>query len=313
LGEKSEEPGTNGDLDLMQKSFPKCPICGQEGNYESTGVYSNFVKCRACKAKWKIRTKDKALKTLMLHELPKKGQALLNVYGINEPLFTVIGEHMDVSFWEKLKLSEKIDWQYFSSRVDPTISDLFVKKNKETVLHKWQGHHETLKAGSRHPIIIWRSGYLILTTQRILWIDRCFNGTWSIRISHKVGREIPLEHVKSISGESGDSVRWRNTESKPNDIVIVDNSGENVFTLGYAFIELIKDMTETAISSRCEEIEAEKKKERMHLAIDVSSLKSILDKGGVELQTLDCPECGAAIAFPKNGNHSTCAHCGKPT
>ena len=93
---------------------------------------------------------------------------------------------------------------------------------------------------------------------------------------------------------------------------IVDDDGENQFTLQYAPLELLKPMIESAIKMRTDEIEAERKKDKVHLMLDFSFLKTMMEKGGLVMQVLKCPECGATVEFPKSGNETKCNHCGKP-
>ncbi|MDI6847807.1 MAG: hypothetical protein QMD23_06750 [Candidatus Bathyarchaeia archaeon] len=92
---------------------------------------------------------------------------------------------------------------------------------------------------------------------------------------------------------------------------MVDSKGENTFNLQYAFLELFKPTIENAIAIRRKEIDVEKKKERLHVILDFSFLKTYMEKGSLVMQVLKCPECGATIEFPKSGSQTTCSHCGK--
>jgi ribosomal protein S27AE len=62
--------------------------------------------------------------------------------------------------------------------------------------------------------------------------------------------------------------------------------------------------------ARKRSIEAEKRKERIQIVLDFSSLKDYMIKGGLTLQSIKCPECGAPVKFPESGNQTKCAHCG---
>jgi DNA-directed RNA polymerase subunit RPC12/RpoP len=61
---------------------------------------------------------------------------------------------------------------------------------------------------------------------------------------------------------------------------------------------------------RKEELEDEKKKERVQIVIDFSMLKEYMEKGGLVLQKTKCPECNAPIPIPTTGNRVVCQHCG---
>lgn len=66
----------------------------------------------------------------------------------------------------------------------------------------------------------------------------------------------------------------------------------------------------SALRSRLESIESEKKRERIQLVLDFTALREYMDKGGLVLQTTKCPECGAPIRLPETGNQTKCEHCG---
>lgn len=44
-------PTVSEKVELMQKHFPTCPICGSERGYTLSAFYPN-VQCRSCKAEW---------------------------------------------------------------------------------------------------------------------------------------------------------------------------------------------------------------------------------------------------------------------
>jgi hypothetical protein len=44
-------PTVSENVELMQKYFPKCPICGSERGYVPSAFYPN-IQCKSCKAEW---------------------------------------------------------------------------------------------------------------------------------------------------------------------------------------------------------------------------------------------------------------------
>jgi ribosomal protein S27AE len=66
----------------------------------------------------------------------------------------------------------------------------------------------------------------------------------------------------------------------------------------------------SSVKARIEAIEAQKKKEKVQIVLDFSSLKEYMEKGGLTLQQTKCPNCGAPIKLPQQGNQMTCEHCG---
>ncbi len=47
----------------------------------------------------------------------------------------------------------------------------------------------------------------------------------------------------------------------------------------------------------------------MQLVLDFSSLKEQMAKGGLVVQTIKCPTCGASVDLPSNGNTTKCQYC----
>jgi DNA-directed RNA polymerase subunit RPC12/RpoP len=70
-------------------------------------------------------------------------------------------------------------------------------------------------------------------------------------------------------------------------------------------------MIENVVAKRKEALEAERKRDKIHVLLDFSFLKDIMEKGGLIMQVLKCPECGASFDFPQSGNLTKCTHCGK--
>jgi ribosomal protein S27E len=155
--------------------------------------------------------------------------------------------------------------------------------------------------------MILQIGALLLTSRRLIWLERRQIGVWKPQITYQVALDMPLENIKGILAESGDCGTWASAKK----VSIVTNDGENTFNLQSAFQELLRPMIESAIKMRRDENEAEKKREKIHVMLDFSFLKSIMEKGGLVMQVLKCPECGATVDFPKSGNETKCVHCGK--
>ena len=132
-------------------------------------------------------------------------------------------------------------------------------------------------------------------------------GVWKPQFTYQVALDMPLEDIKGISAESGDSGNWESAKK----VSIVTTDGETIFALQNSLQELFKPMIECAIKMRKDENEAERKRDKIHVMLDFSFLKSMMEKGGIVMQVLKCPECGAAVDFPKSGNETKCNHCGK--
>lgn len=295
----------------MLEEFPKCPICGSTGGYEMSGILGKYAKCRTCMAKWQLFVKNKQILKLALHELPKDGSGLYTVTSTGAPLFTIIGTRLPTNFWKKLELDRTTNWEFLSKNVNSDVSKAVITQEGEKLLHQWGGtkviKEKKVIEGTTIETIKVEQGVLLLSTQRLRWLARRERGFWKKVVFFLVVHEIPLEDVKGVSGDTGDSREWQSLKK----MSVVDSRGENTFNLKYAFLEVFKPIVENAIEIRRKEIAKEKKKERLHVMLDFSFLKTYMEKGGLVMKVLKCPECGASIEFPESGTQTKCSHCGK--
>ena len=295
----------------IQQELPQCPVCGSTSGYELSGMVGKFAKCSQCQTKWKLFIENQKITGLTLYELPKNGAALYKVASTNLPLFIALGKPIALPFWQNLKLDGKIDWEFLSNAVDPTILKSVIIDKSEFVLNAWTGNRHiqniNVAPGPARARMILQIGALLLTSRRLIWLERRQIGVWKPQMTYQVALDMPLENIKGILAESGDCGTWASAKK----VSIVTNDGENTFNLQSAFQELLRPMIESAIKMRIDENEAEKKREKIHVMLDFSFLKSVMEKGGLVMQVLKCPECGATVDFPKTGNETKCVHCGK--
>ena len=294
----------------MQEEFPNCPICGATNGYETSGILSKYAKCQTCEVKWQLFVKNNKITHLTLHELPKDGSSVYTIISLEKPLFTVIAKRLPTYFWKNLKLNKKVNWEFLSKGVTSNVSKAVIVEKGEKLLHQWVGmrvlHGKKVVQGNTIKTTKNEYGNLLLSTKKLRWLAIRESGFWKKAVSLLVVYEIPLEDIRGISGETGDSNSWRMFKKAS----IVDSKGENIFSLQYAFLEVFKPIIENAIEIRRTEIAKEKKKERFHVILDFSSLKTYMEKGGLIMKVLKCPECGAKIEFPKSGTQTKCSHCG---
>jgi len=304
----------------MKDEFPECPICGAAAGYEKSGVFSKYAQCRACQAKWQLFEKNRALSELKLHELPKNGRGVETISGTKAPLFDILGLRRPIDFWKNLKLDASLNWDFLSANVDPALSKAVIIPEEEKILHSWKGTREKRETlalgGTPTAVTVKESGALLLSTHRLFWLKKHESGFWEKVTSFTVAHEIPLEEIRGISGKTGDSSIWYRGDGDEyqsiflREISVVDDEGESKFHLRNAFLEMFKPLVESAIKMRREEINAERRKERLHIILDFSFLKNYMKKGGLVMKVLKCPECGAKIDFPKSGTETECTYCG---
>ena len=65
-----------------------------------------------------------------------------------------------------------------------------------------------------------------------------------------------------------------------------------------------------AVAARKAEIERRRKQERFVISMDFTTIRDYLDKGGVVLTAVKCPQCGGAVELPKSGSLTKCGYCG---
>jgi len=189
--------------------------------------------------------------------------------------------------------------------------DSLILDRGEKIVQSWEGdheHHMTVMVDTflgKRPKTVKQSkkGILVLTNRKLVWLEQrgIFGKSYHSRIT------IPLEDVKGIS-RGGAIIKY---------VSITDSQGEHTFHLVKPRVmkdeefDSFKQIIFEQVEARKREIEAMKRKERVHIMIDFSFLKNYMEKGGMILQTFKCPECGAPIKLPEKGNSTKCDHCGK--
>ena len=202
----------------------------------------------------------------------------------------------------------EVDWKTMH-KPTPKVSNIIILEKGEEILTSWDGNVETIsktvitkgRIRKRQKVVDAKEkekGTLVLTNKRFLWATKRGVFGKSYHLTH----EIPLETIKGVS--SGGRLRKY--------ISLRDSENEYRFHLDgkYSAIDEFNPLMQAAIKTRKEEIEAEKKRERIHLMIDFTSLKAYMAKGGLVLQTVKCPTCSGPLSLPETGNQTTCEHCG---
>jgi ribosomal protein S27AE len=177
----------------------------------------------------------------------------------------------------------------------------------EKLVSSWEGNHETVEKtvirgqyGRRVQDIKTRKrGILALTCQRLLFLEA--HGVFG-KSYHQV-LSIPLAKLGGVS-IGGTLIPFVSiADDVQNYIFHIDGIGKNEFP---AFRHDIMNCCQ----KRKEELEAEKRKERVQIVIDFSMLNEYMKNGGLVLQNTKCPECNAPMPIPASGNQVVCQHCG---
>ena len=180
-------------------------------------------------------------------------------------------------------------------------------ENGEKLVASWEGNHESVERmvvrgqyGRRTQDVKTRKkGILVLTNQKLLFLEA--HGLFG-KSYHQV-LAIPLAKLGGIS-IGGTLIPFVSiADDIQNYIFHIDGIGKNEFP---AFRQTVMNCCQ----KRREDLEAEKRKERVHINIDFSSLQAYMEKGGLVLQKTKCPECNAPIPIPTTGDQMVCEHCG---
>jgi len=172
----------------------------------------------------------------------------------------------------------------------------------EKVVASWKGDREirekAIVDGRSTETTKYIAGVIVLTNQRFIFLKE--HGIF--RKSYHQSLVIPLEKIGAISMGGFLTPFVSISDGVETYIFHIQGVGKREFE---PFRQLIVEQCQ----KRKEEVEVEKKKERIHLMIDFSFIKDYMKQGGLVLQTFKCPSCGAPLKFPESGNTMTCPYC----
>ena len=131
----------------LPKYLTKCPLCKSDVGFKISGFpFKSNVECKSCGAKWKWKDSDRVL----LERYSKDGRGVF-LLEVERP----------ASFWSNLNL-EHIDWERVPKPESTILHSLVLEKGEE-VFAGWNG-----VSLDGLPFL----GSLVLTTQRLLWLER---------------------------------------------------------------------------------------------------------------------------------------------
>ena len=146
--------------------------------------------------------------------------------------------------------------------------------------------------------------YFVLSNRRMMILD-------GNKKSHSIVHTIELERVRTTSvnihrfGKSITlSIGWQADDGAMKRMEATWSDKQKPQP------EEVKNRVDGWIRNRVEEIEKDKKRERIQYVIDFSFLKAQIEKGGVVLSTVKCPNCAAAANLPDFGDTIKCGYCG---
>ncbi len=185
----------------------------------------------------------------------------------------------------------------------------------EVVMNAWKASFKYPQPpGPPTTIIIGEmGGFLLLTNRRLAFV-----GTKGfLSISYFVALSISYEDVLGVEcGGSSHAIRLSYkgalTPAVLSNFMEPSEPMTNILTERGAFVpsSKIKEILHHRIKSRLAEIEDEHERAPTQLVLDFTFLKSILEEGGIMVQAMKCPTCGASIDMPESGATIKCEYCG---
>lgn len=273
----------------VSKYFANCPLCKSNAGFNLSGFpFKKIIECKSCGAKWKWD--DVSHVSLKRASNDGTGDIFVEV-------------ERPASLWQSLDL-EHVDWDKTKKPNSVVLSNLILEKG-EKILAGWAGEtlRRTTRLGTEATLPIW--GNLVLTTKRLLWLEKKETGLLRRKINYHLIHSIMLENILQIM--SSPTSKHLDTEN----VEITDSQGGKY---SYKLSRMkeypsCKPLIIKAIEELREYIESAKRKERVKIVLDFSFLKSYMKKGGLVLQTFRCPNCGAPIKLPESGSEVVCSHC----
>ncbi len=146
-----------------------------------------------------------------------------------------------------------------------------------------------------------KGGVMVLTSRRLVWLEE--RGVFGK--SYHPQMNMPLESLKGLS-MGGAILKY---------VSVTDVEGELVFHLhgvtNDPALNSFKQTIMSQVSARRQEMEAEKRRDRLHVMMDFSFLKSYMEKGGLAVTTIKCSNCAAPMKMPESGDAIVCSNCGQ--
>lgn len=188
-----------------------------------------------------------------------------------------------------------------------------VFRPREIVKRLWSGsrHYITTANGKGQGAL--EPGLFIVSNQRVFFVKESglFNKSYS------AADVVALENIRGVSFKEGLIARAlvisheRDGQIKELRVVrLAEYDASNSKRGQLVPLQSVQQALNELTHQRLHEIEIEKQKERVQYVLDFSFLKAEMEKGGVIVQTIRCPSCGAGISLPSAGTSAPCPYCG---
>lgn len=152
-------------------------------------------------------------------------------------------------------------------------------------------------------------GYIIITNMRLVFLRQ---KEWFLGITkdeYRIRDVIPLESIQAMAVDSRFFKGVHLTISYGGSGSIIER-GFKAPKLGKHYHGTLKGQIDHSRKERLYEIEEAKRSERIQYVVDFSFLKAEMERGGISLTSVKCPNCAANVRVPESGKTFECGYCG---
>jgi len=182
---------------------------------------------------------------------------------------------------------------------------------------QWLTTWDKISIWRKTPIIVVGKAWLVVTNQRILqvegrfihpfevrsWKDDSFNQNGSRTLSGcQVTAAYSLEDISSVHETHGKNVAGALVGTLHIQMKSADSLS---ISANPGVLSLVPIINEAMVKRKS----LLQRQQAKNVVIDFSWVKEYLNKGGIVLTTIKCPQCGASIDLPKEGSTTKCGYC----
>lgn len=158
-------------------------------------------------------------------------------------------------------------------------------------------------------------GFLVLTDRRAVYIihKEYSTGIFEKKINHRYEFKISFNYEAIVSARTSERYFTIDIDNQGG---ICNQNFYDIMELNSSFIPSVhipnnqaKEIMMLLIRERLQAMEEEKRKSRVSFIIDFSFLKDSMAKGGIIVQNIKCPSCGASVVLPSHGSSMMCEYC----
>jgi ribosomal protein S27AE len=175
------------------------------------------------------------------------------------------------------------------------------------ILDRNPGIGDKLKGGKEERFEF--PGYLIITNMRLVFLRQKEGFLGLLKNEYRIRDLVPLEAIRSMAVDSRFFRGVHLTVSFGGSGQLAER-GFKAPKLGQHYHETLKGQIDHARTERLNEIEEARRSERITYVVDFSFLKAEMEKGGISLTSVKCPNCAASVRVPESGKTFECGYCG---